>query len=258
MNTDKHRSVFICVHLWFHLGSLLRRSLFDFLDGEGVKTIVSGGSLVGPHVMEESCDSVLLTNSRSQPVDAPDHIQEAAWVTASRGGDTLAFNRLVLKWEKPIYNLALRMLQDPEEAAESTQEVFLSAFKSIRRFRQEARFSTWIYRIAMNQCISRLRRRPTGTHYSLDDSRADASIGSRLPAGESHEGAFLREETRNRVRLALEHLSPEQRAVVELKFFQDLTFEEIAAAIQVPLSTVKSRLYAALEILKLRLGRASA
>jgi RNA polymerase sigma-70 factor, ECF subfamily len=231
--------------------------LFDFLDGKGVKTIVVGGSLVSPVVMEESFDSVLLANSNSKPVDAPGQIQEAAWVAASRGGDALAFNRLVLKWEKPIYNLALRMLQDPEEAAESTQEVFLSAFKNIRRFRQEARFSTWIYRIAMNHCISRIRRRPAGTHYSLDDSRADASIGSRLPARESHEGAFLREETRNRVRLALEHLPPEQRAVLELKFFQDLTFEEIASVIQVPLSTVKSRLYAALEILKVRLGRAS-
>ena len=212
---------------------------------------------MSPHVMEESFESVLLTNSRIKPVDAPDQIQEIAWVAASRGGDTLAFNRLVLKWERPIYNLALRMLQDPEEAAESTQEVFLSAFKNIGRFRQEARFSTWLYRIAMNQCISRLRRRPAETHYSLDDSRSDASIGSRLPASESHEGAFLLEETRNRVRLALEHLPPEQRAVLELKFFQDLTFEEIASVIQVPLSTVKSRLYAALEILKVRLGRAS-
>ena len=90
--------------------------------------------------MEESFESVLLTNSRIKPVDAPDQIQEIAWVAASRGGDTLAFNRLVLKWERPIYNLALRMLQDPEEAAESTQEVFLSAFKNIGRFRQEYQF----------------------------------------------------------------------------------------------------------------------
>src|SRR6266496_2020714 len=101
MNTDKHRSVFICVHLWFHLGSLLRRRLFDFSDGKRVKTIVSGGSLVGPHVMEESCDSVLRTNSRSQPVDAPDHIQEAAWVRAGRGGDMLAFPRPAVKLDKP-------------------------------------------------------------------------------------------------------------------------------------------------------------
>ncbi|HYK91077.1 MAG TPA: sigma-70 family RNA polymerase sigma factor, partial [Acidobacteriota bacterium] len=93
------------------------------------------------------------------------------------------------------------------------------------------------------------------------DERQELPLESRLPARESHEEDVFLEESRTRVRLALEHLPPEQRAVVELKFYQDLTFEEIASVIEAPLSTVKSRLYAGLEILKVRLsghGRRSA
>ena len=83
-----------------------------------------------------------LTDSRLAGPPAPDTDREVAWIAASQHGDAVAFNRLVLKWEKPIYNLALRMLQDSEEAAESAQESFLSAFRNIRRFRSDARFST--------------------------------------------------------------------------------------------------------------------
>ena len=87
--------------------------------------------------MEETLNSVL---SKDQPVGdkSLDTIQEVDWVKASQRGDAAAFNRLVLKWEKPIYNLNLRMLQDPDEAAEATQDVFLSAFRGIRRFRRTA------------------------------------------------------------------------------------------------------------------------
>jgi RNA polymerase sigma-70 factor (ECF subfamily) len=200
--------------------------------------------------MEESLDSVVPKDVGAES-HSLDPTQDAAWVAASQRGDDVAFNRLVLKWEKSIYNLALRMLQQPEEAAETAQEIFISAFKNIRRFRRDSRFSTWLYRIAVNHCISRLRRRPSGVHYSLDD---EPHVLATLPAHESHEGELLREEIRNRVRRALEHLSPDQRAVVELKFFQELTFEEIAFVVQAPLSTIKSRLYSGLEALKVRLG----
>ncbi len=178
--------------------------------------------------------------------------QESEWVARSQRGDALAFNRLVLRWEKPIYNLSLRMLQDPDEAAETTQEVFLAAFKSIRRFRRDARFSTWLYRIAVNQCLTRLRHRPPGTHLALEDRDA-----ARLHVRESHEAEIIDREKRRHVRRALAFLQPDQRAVVELKFFQDQTFEEIAAVLDAPLSTVKSRLYAGLEMLKARLGGAA-
>lgn len=182
-------------------------------------------------------------------------LQEAAWVAASQRGDTLAFNRLVLKWEGQVYNLALRMLQDADEAAEATQEIFLSAFKGIRRFRQEARFSTWLYRIAANQCTTRLRQRPPLPYLSLDDEETKASIGKHLIGRGSQETDLLMKENRQRVNQALSRLSPEQRLVVELKFYQDMTFEEMALVVQAPVSTVKTRLYTGLELLKSRLGR---
>jgi RNA polymerase sigma-70 factor (ECF subfamily) len=186
-----------------------------------------------------------------------DAAEEEARVAASQRGDTLAFNRLVLKWERPIYNLTLRLLQDEDEAAEATQEIFLLAFKYIHQFRREARFSTWLYRIAANHCTSRLRQRPVATHVSLDDQDEEASLGRSLPVQESPEKEYLREENRRRVTRALAQLSPEQRIVVELKFLQDLKFEEIALIVQAPLSTVKTRLYSGLENLKVRLGRTS-
>jgi RNA polymerase sigma-70 factor (ECF subfamily) len=166
----------------------------------------------------------------------------------------LAFNRLVLKWERTVFNVALRMLQDRDEAAEATQEVFLLAFKNIRHFRQESRFSTWLYRITLNRCVTRARQRPPGAHFSLDETDADLSSSRQLRVAETQSDDLIRSENRNRVLRALAHLPPDQQAVVELKFFQDLTFEDISEILETPLSTVKSRLYAGLETLKIRLG----
>lgn len=202
-------------------------------------------------------NQVLPQEQRLNPATL-DVSQETAWVAASQGGDALAFNRLVLKWEKAIFNLALRMLQDPDEAAEAAQEVFLSAFTNIRRFRRDAKFSTWLYRIAVNHCLTRLRKKPPGVHLSLDDNADEVTLVNRLASPGSHEQDLLREESRRRVRTAMQGLPAEQKAVVELKFFQDLTFEEISAICEAPLSTIKSRLYSGLESLKLRLGDLSA
>jgi RNA polymerase sigma-70 factor (ECF subfamily) len=185
---------------------------------------------------------------------ASDHSQEAIWISDSQRGNAQAFNRLVLKWEKLVYNLALRMLKDREEAAEATQEIFLQAFKGIRRFRQDSRFSTWIYRIALNYCSNCLKQRPPGIHVSLDDDSSRSNPAETLTVVESQTGELLRSENKRRVLGALARLLPEQQAVIELKFFQELTFDEIAEVLDVPLSTIKSRLYAGLEMLKVRLG----
>ncbi len=205
--------------------------------------------------MEESLDHLM---QQDRPVNAgsSEGVQESAWLSACQRGDTVAFNRLVLKWEKPIYNMSLRMLQDRDEAAEATQEVFWSAFRNIGRFRRDAKFSTWIYRIAVNHCISRLRRRPPGIHISMDDQRPESPLRGWNPSLESHEGDVIREEERRRVRHSLERLPADHKAIVELKFYQELTFEDIAEILETPLSTVKSRFYSGLEMLKSRLGSA--
>ncbi len=185
-----------------------------------------------------------------------DHAQETAWLKESQRGDTLAFNRLVLKWERTVYNVAFRMLQDREEAAEASQEIFFSAYKNIRRFRMDAKFSTWLYRIAVNHCISRARKRPPGTHIALTEVDRDSTAPPEaLRSVGTQDGDLLRKEDQIRVRNALLCLSPDQRVVIELKFYQELTFEEITDILKVPISTIKSRLYTGLELLKSRLGR---
>jgi RNA polymerase sigma-70 factor (ECF subfamily) len=172
---------------------------------------------------------------------------EMMWVLASQRGDHVAFNRLVLKWEKQIYNLVLRMLNDPEEAAETTQEVFLSAFQAINKFKGDSRFSTWIYRIAVNKSLTRLRRRP------LQLESIDPPTSAQLQVSGGQEERMLRLEKQNRVRKSLANLPADQRVVLELKFFQEETFQTIAEILQIPLSTVKSRFYNALGLLRQRL-----
>jgi RNA polymerase sigma-70 factor, ECF subfamily len=179
---------------------------------------------------------------------------EIIWISESQGGDARAFNQLVLKWEKTVYNVSLRMLQDREEAAEATQEVFLRAFKSIRSFRRESKFSTWLYRIAMNHCLTRLSQRPRGIHISIDEGSDPENPAPQFRVAETQVSELIRQEQQKQVMTALQLLPPDQRAVIELKFFQDLTFEEIAEILKTPSSTIKTRLYSGLEMLKNRLG----
>lgn len=180
--------------------------------------------------------------------------EQLEWVLASQNGDTVSFNRLVLKWQQKIYNLCLRMIGNPEDASEATQETFLAAFRSIGRFRLDSMFSTWLYRIASNQCLTRLRKLSRHGHESIDDSPDGAtSLVERLTSHHDQEQDLYRNEREARVRVALGALPHQQRLTVELKFFQELTFEEIASITKLPLSTVKSRYYAGLQGLKLRL-----
>ena len=194
-----------------------------------------------------------IPNSDSAWVKSSSGTQEDFWVKASQRGDTLAFNRLVLKWEKKVFNIALRILQERDEAEEATQEIFLQAYRNIKRFRQASRFSTWLYRIALNHCITRIRQRPPGVHLSLDEGDNAVYPHKQLHIPETQFERVLRLEQHDRVNDALVHLTPEQRAVVELKFFQGMTFEDIAAVLEIPLSTIKSRLYTGLELLKVHL-----
>ncbi len=180
--------------------------------------------------------------------------EQLAWVLASQDGDTVAFNRLVILWQQRIFNLCLRMLRDPDEASEAAQETFMQAYRSVGRFRLESRFSTWLYRIASNQCLTRLRRRPANRQFSIDEDDEIGTMAQRLASQDDQEGDLLLRERRLRVRKALGGLPAEQRIVVELKFFQECTFEEIAAILEKPLSTVKSRFYTGLQGLKRRLA----
>ena len=154
-------------------------------------------------------------------------------------GDSEAFNLLIRHWERPIYNFIVRLIGDRDEAMDLSQDCFMKAYRELRTLKDRDRFSSWLYRIAHNACLSRLRKNHGKTWVELDPEAGQA-------------GAPV--ENRLAVEKALGQLPPDQREVVILKVFQDLKFEEIAMIQDAPISTVKSRLYMAFDKLRSILG----
>jgi RNA polymerase sigma-70 factor, ECF subfamily len=174
-------------------------------------------------------------------------------VEACQAGEASAFDVLVARWEDRIRGAAYRFLASDEEARDVAQEAFLKAYQAISTFKREARFSSWLYQIATNLCRDRLRRRKTRATVSLESLEEDGPVMVETRPG-AHERLLERDLARA-VRRAIDALPLEQREVVILKEYQDLTFLEIAQALEVPVSTVKTRLYRGLGQLRLRLER---
>jgi len=158
-------------------------------------------------------------------------------VEASQKGDREAFDTLVERYQRDIYRLCYRYVNDPQDANDMAQEVFLKAYKAIGRFRGDSSFSTWLYRIGVNTCLNfRSGRRPEGEELSeaLPDKRAGAL-------------ALLEQEERAaRVRAAVVRLPEKQRATLILKIYHELTHEEVAAIVGSSVGTVKANLFHAL------------
>ena len=174
-------------------------------------------------------------------------------VEACQAGEASAFDVLVARWEDRIRGAAYRFLGSEEEARDVAQEAFLKAYRALGGFKREARFSSWLYQIATNLCRDRLRRRRTRGTVSLE---APEETGPVIMAARPGAHERLQQLDIGRVaRRAVEALPEEQRVVVILKEYQELTFLEIAQALDVPLSTVKTRLYRGLGQLRLRLER---
>ncbi|HET9712961.1 MAG TPA: sigma-70 family RNA polymerase sigma factor [Pyrinomonadaceae bacterium] len=170
-------------------------------------------------------------------------------------GDAEAFGEIVRRWERRIFALTYGMLGREEDARDATQETFLAAFRNLRGFRGEAKVSSWLHRIAVNQCISRQRRSKVRSEAALDDEQEKHA--SSFVTSVSYSPAHVaegRQETLA-VRRAINSLPVELRQVVVMKEFEELTFREIADALELPLSTVKSRLYTALKQLQMRLQK---
>ena len=161
---------------------------------------------------------------------------------AARRGDVGAFNRLVERYQRLAYNVAYRTLGRPEEAADATQDAFLSAFRAIRDFRGES-FRAWLLRIVVNACYDQLRRRqrhPTDSLEALAE-QAEMEVAPPDPTP-GPEPAALAGETAAVIQEALGRLAADQRLVVVLCDVQGLSYEEAAAALEVAVGTVKSRL----------------
>ena len=176
-------------------------------------------------------------------------------VARSIAGDTDSFNQLVKRWERPIYALAYRTLGRDEDARDVTQETFLRAFRSIGGFRGQAKFSSWLYRIALNLCRDWIRQERRAPVVQAPEGIDVIEMASEPEPGESIEDVVARRNLSAHVQRAMATLSEEQRSTIILKEYQGLTFQEIADLQGCPLSTVKTRLYQGLTVLRRELDR---
>jgi len=169
-------------------------------------------------------------------------------------GDAEAFGEIVRRWERRIFALAYGILGREEDARDATQETFLAAFRNLRGFRGEAKVSSWLHRIAVNQCITRQRQARVRSEAALDDEEQNAA-GFATPFHYSPARVVEGRQETVAVRRAINSLPIELRQVVVMKEFEELTFREIADVLDLPLSTVKSRLYTAMKQLQMRLQK---
>jgi len=176
-------------------------------------------------------------------------------VERALSGDPEAFGEIVRRWERRIFALAFGMLGREEDARDATQETFLAAFRNLRGFRGEAKVSSWLHRIAVNQCITRQRRAKVRSETALEDEAEKNAAVFALPADVSPARSAEYREVSSAVRRAVGALPADLRQVVVMKEFEELTFQEISDVLDVPLSTVKSRLYTALRQLQMRLQK---
>jgi RNA polymerase sigma-70 factor, ECF subfamily len=168
--------------------------------------------------------------------------EDADWefVQACRQGDRKACERLVLRYQKPVYNAALRLLRNPEDASDVAQTAFMKAFEHLAQYDPQFRFYSWIYRIAVNEALDVLHTRKP--QEEIDDETADEAAGpERLVEGE---------QDRRAIEAALTHIKPDLRAVIVLRHFTHLSYHDMAEILQVPEKTVKSRLHDARLLLR--------
>jgi len=189
-----------------------------------------------------------LANAASTPVELDDQ----QLVQASKLGDQEAFSQLVLRYQRRIFNLVYRMVQHYEEASEITQDAFLAAWQGLPSFRGDARFATWIYRIAYNCALKQIEARKRDkalqtvlqaeqTLDGLDDRQREADAG--LAAREQQ--AVVQEQ--------LSYLPAKYRIVLVLRHLQEMTYEEMAEILAMPVGTIKTHLFRARNLLKERL-----
>lgn len=169
-------------------------------------------------------------------------VEDADLIQKTRKGDVEAYNLLISRWEKRVFNYVLRLVGGREDALDLSQDIFLKAYQNIRKLDDASRFAPWLFRIAHNEAYSLLRKR-----------RPEVDSGEGEPPERETTRAFPIELSLA-VSAALDRLNADQREAVVLKIYQGFKFEEMAEILDIPVSTVKSRLYTALELLKSELA----
>ncbi|MCP3101412.1 sigma-70 family RNA polymerase sigma factor [Myxococcus sp. K15C18031901] len=182
--------------------------------------------------------------------------QDALLLARLRQGDPEAFELLVRTHQDRLFDFCLRMLGDREEAHDLVQEIFVSVHQNVRRFREDSRLSTWLFRIAKNHCINRLKylkRRGRGRSEEYDEARMAWVDGPGAPP--TPDAALESARERARVQWAISQLEPDARLLVALRDIEGLSYDEIVDITELLEGTVKSRLHRAREKLANLLGR---
>ncbi len=188
--------------------------------------------------------------------------EEAAIVAELKAGSEAAFEWLIAQYNQPVYSLVYRMLDDPSDAADTTQEVFIKVFRGIKRFNADSSLKTWIYRIALHEASNRRRWwfrhkvQETSIEPRLDSDEERAGIKDMLvDGGKSPLENVFDEELRARVEQELRSLPEPYRTTVILRDIEELSYEQIAEVMSTSLGTVKSRLVRGRDALRKRLER---
>lgn len=174
---------------------------------------------------------------------------DSALLAAAQGGDTAAFEALVARHRSRVYGLALRMLNSPDDAAEVLQESFISAYRNLANFRGDSQFGSWVYRIAANHALMRLRHRKVVRQVEapLDEPSFNerGSLLDEVAEVKDAEGAVMDKELRRAIEEAAARLGDDYREVFVLKDLEGLSYEEIAQLTNSSVPAVKSRLHRA-------------
>jgi RNA polymerase sigma-70 factor (ECF subfamily) len=184
-------------------------------------------------------------------------------VLAIRAGDPDSWTRLIERYQVRVFSVCVRMVRDRELAADLTQDAFIKIIKGLDTFDERAKLSTWVYRVTMNVCLSKLRSEKLRRHASLESMGAgpggDTDRRSELGFAQVREPAAERgvedDEERERMLAALDALSEEHRAILVLRDGRGLEYEQIADALDIPIGTVRSRLFRARAALRQAMER---
>lgn len=165
-------------------------------------------------------------------------------VRNAQKGDTEAFGNIVEQYQKMVYNLSYRMLGNPDDACEASQEVFIRVYRSINKFKFDSKFSTWIYKITSNLCLDMMRKAKPGViHIEKSIDTEDGEITRDLPDNNMDvEDSVLRSEKVDAVRKAILKLQPDYRSVIVLRDINGESYERISQILGLPEGTVKSRI----------------
>ncbi len=166
-----------------------------------------------------------------------------------------AFGEIVKRWERKIFALCFGMLLREEEAKDAAQETFIAAYRNLKNFRGDAKVSSWLHRIAVNQCLTTMRRAKSRQESFLDDEDHAAEKVFTAPSRQMPSRTIEQKERLHFVRQAVGSLPVDLRQIIVMKEFEEMTFQEISDVLDLPLSTVKSRLYTALKQLRMKLER---